>query len=105
MIRASFCARARRLGRLDRMNPLKRLSAAPLAKLPPSTKLIWCYLALEGGVVEAGINPLSKTLALATKSIVDGMDQLETLGLIEIVDPGSGPKPKRVRAVAPKGNQ
>jgi hypothetical protein len=83
------------------MNPFRALALEPLARLAPSTKLIWCFLALEGGVVEAGINPLSKTLALADKSVRLGLKELETLGLIEVVDAGRGPKPKRVRAVAP----
>jgi hypothetical protein len=105
MPRARYAARSTCSSTLVGVNPFRVLSLEPLAGLPPSTKLIWCHLALEGGVVEAGINPLSRTLALATKSVVDGLRELEALGLIEVVDAGGGPKPKKVRAVAPSKGQ
>jgi hypothetical protein len=84
------------------LKPFEALKLEPLASLSPSTKLIWCYLATEGGAVVAGNRMLCQTLKLANKSVVDGMGQLEALGLLEIVERGSGQKPRVVRALYPK---
>jgi hypothetical protein len=94
--------RARVTVKLETMNPFHPLSAPPLAKLPPSTKLIWCYLALEPGTVEAGNRTVAKALALSSKSVVQGVAQLEALGLLEVLDRGVGPKQRIVRVIWPK---
>lgn len=99
VMRLAFVRRAR----LEGVNPFNALGVEPLASLSPSTKLVWCCLALERGVVEAGTNPLSQRLGLSAKTVNDAMRELEALGLIEVVAAGVGPKPKQVRAIAPRG--
>jgi hypothetical protein len=113
-VRAGFVSRSTPRGTLESyghperwfegpgMKPFEALRLEPLASLPPSTKLIWCYLATQGGAVPATTRGLAETLALSTKSIFDGLPQLEELGLLEILERGTGPKPRIVRAVFPE---
>ncbi|NJK44650.1 MAG: hypothetical protein HC933_10505 [Pleurocapsa sp. SU_196_0] len=98
-------------GRVDRwledagVKPFEALSLEPLAGLAPSTKLIWCFLASARGEVVAGNRSVALALGLSSKSVVDAMSQLEALGLVEIVDRGSGPKPRIVRALLPTSSR
>jgi hypothetical protein len=114
VLRAGFVPRSTPRGTLERygrtnrwfegtsVKPFEALRLEPLASLPPSTKLIWCYLASSRGEVVAGNRSVALELALSSKSVVDAMSQLEGLGLLEIVDRGSGPKPRIVRALFPE---
>ena len=71
----------------------------PLVSLSPATKLVWCFLALQGKPVFAGDRMLAEHLGLARKVLSDAVARLEGLGLIEIVDPGPGSRPRVVRAL------
>jgi hypothetical protein len=84
------------------VTPFEAVSLEPLAGLPPSVKLIWCYLASQSGAVKATNRGVGAALALSTKSVLDAMGQLETLGLLVIVERGVGSKPRIVRAVFPR---
>jgi hypothetical protein len=102
--RGKLSSHGRRIGSMLEkvLKPFEAVALEPLASLSPSTKLIWCYLATEGGLVVAGNRTLCAILKLANKSVVDGVDQLETLGLLEIVERGSGQKPRVVLALYPQ---
>jgi hypothetical protein len=77
------------------------LEREPLASLSPATKLVWCFLMPQGRPVLAGDRMLFERLGLARKAVGDALVRLESLGLLEIVDPGSGTRPRVVRALEP----
>ena len=81
------------------------LEDEPLSKLSPATKLVWCFLAAQGEPVFAGDRMLCKRLGLARKAVSDAVERLEALGLLEIIEPGPGSRPRVVRALVQKGNQ
>jgi hypothetical protein len=79
------------------------LAAEPLRGVSQTAKLVWLALRLQGEPVQAGNVMMARRLGVAEKSVATAFDELESLGLLEVLDRGGGKRPRKVQAVSPQG--